>query len=267
MCLGMPGNIVSQPAHLALFTILHHPHVTDDVLNGPYFWTGQQFVGNGEYNAKSAGMAESEKHMLTLQGQPESRVVNIDFERGVVHTMNQGYDVFIKGRRALNIFNMADDAGKENMLGYLVGILESSPYQTHIWFEIADFLSGQHWNVGGERLLYPLTCRIFPGLDELRTRLQTLSNQYFLDQRIYLHTHLTAITRILFPASCCNQRPEYKSYITSAYETLDFWNPKYGDHVRMHYLKCEAEEGTFDESASEVNTPVTANRSKHKTFL
>ena len=252
MCLGRPGNIVAQPAHLALFTIYHHPLVTDDILNGPYHFTGHQWVSNGEYNVKSGSTSGSEKHILTLHGQPATRVVNMDFESGIVHTMNQGYDVFMKGRSALNIFSRADDAGKESMLGYLVGYLAEAPYHTHIWYEIADFLTGSHWDVGGEALLYPLTCRVFPDLNQIRSRLQSLAETHFYDKRVYLHTYLTTVTRILYPASCCKQRPEYKDSLTSAYEALDLWKGIYGDHVRMHYLKCESVEGNFDQSAQQV---------------
>ena len=250
--LGGPGNLLSQPGHLALFQIHHHPFETD-IMEGPYYIDGHQWISGGEFNTESSRFAVTDHHQLTLSGQADYRQVNYNFEQGIVHTMNQGYEQFIKGRRVLNIFNKVDDAQKRVVLGHLVTQLEETPYHTHIWYEIADYLSGKHWTVGADGYRYSKFCRSIPDLDSYRQRLLTLAEATFRDKQIYLHVYLTTVTRIVYPAACCSVHPDYATSLNSIADSMDDWGEAYGDFVRMHYLKCEAVEGNLDQATSTVS--------------
>ena len=253
ICLGNPANLITQPGHLALFVIHYDPLTTDDIMRGPWRFQGHQYIGDSNYNAESSGFSPSDQHTLTLAGEPYKRVVSHDFEKGVVYTMNQGYDAFIEGRIALNIFNRVDDDKKQDMLPFMVDILEKTPYHLHMLYTIADFLTGKHWTINKGNFRYPTFCKTFDGLDSLRDRLLVLADSTFYDNRHMLHAYYDVITRIVFPSSCCKTKPEYKASLTEIYTKMDSWKEKYADWIRMHYINCEAVEGALDDEVTQVN--------------
>lgn len=239
VCLGNPANLVSQPGHIALFALSYNPTATQDPLQGPYIFDTYQSITDELDTVTSSG-GTMDLHCLTLAGQPVRRKVNMDFERGIVHTINQGYDAFEKARISQNIFNRLSVNDKSQALHGLVDTIMESPYYAHIWYDIADFLTGgiHSMNIGVVR--YGTTCRDIPNLAELRTHLKALADEHFYDKRIYLQTYLDVVTRIVYPASCCKTDSSILAGLSDEVVRLNAWETKYGDYMQMNVAKCEA---------------------------
>ena len=185
ICLGNPANLRSQPSHIALFAIHYNPQKTDP-LEGPYLFESYQGVGD-ELDTTSGSSGQLDKHCLTQAGQSVRRRVTMDFERGILITVNQGYDVFQNARIAHNIFHRLDDRDKAQYLPRLVDVMEVSVHYAHAWSSIADYLTGEIFTYTRETVRYPTLCRDVPGLETIRSRLKELADTHFYDQQVHYH--------------------------------------------------------------------------------